>query len=332
MNNPIKISNNLSLYTGDLIVLKTDDLTFLKRFFCFEGHHTLFSYLIVVDDYSYFVVEVVDKDKIRLIADNGNYLTKHMGWKNMNYFKMDGPEPDENSVFTIKTVYTPKNNPNNFINLITNDGSYLSKYSGPEHPGLITAYETQRPAHSQFKVIRVGVKAKEVVKYVDYEEEKAKIKILTPFALGEQTLRNNSDEAQTMYFLVNRTVATEKSLNWGSSFELSIGTTFQTGIPFVVEGKVEMEASVGFSLGGSKSVSDSETFEAQFPVNCRGNTTMHANAMVQLGKIEVPYKARISRFLTSGNNTSTEYEYEVEGTYRGVNAFNMSYDIDEVST
>lgn len=322
-NDVIKVSDNLKLYTGDVITLRADDGTFLKRYYNLKGHSALFTYQKWVDGYSKFIVEVVSSNKIRLIADNGHYLKRFCCWKGMSFISMDSPSPDGYGLFTIQSLG------NNYITLKAENGQYLKRYFGYNNKSLITAYQGYVDGYSKFQIARIGTKAKEVVKNIEFDLDKL-TKTITPFAVGTQTLTNNSDSEQTMGFKVSKTITTEKSFNWDTQFEIGISTSFKTGVPSVAEGTVEMSRKMGFSRGGAKSDSESQTFEATFPVKCPANTVMRAKAIVQLGKIDVPYKATIVRYLTNGN-TTTEYTYSVNGIYSGTNAFNLTYIVNEVN-
>ena len=323
MNNSIRISDDLQLYTGDLITLQAEDGTFLKRYDSLANHSALFTYLKKPDKFSNFVVEVIGSDKIRLIADNGHYLKRFCCWDDMSFISMDSPSPDNFSVFTIRSKGGSK------VTLQAENGNYLKRYFGYNGLSLITVYLSHEDPFSVFRIARGGTKAKEAVKDIEFDLDNL-TQSTQPFAVGTQTLRNNSDEEQTMNFKVSKTVTTEKSFTWGSSVEIGVSTEFKVGVPLLAEGKVEVSSKIGFSLGGSQSDQDSQTFEATFPVACRANTVMRATATVQLGRVDVPYKATISRYLIDGNNTTTEYTYLVEGTYHGTNAFNLTYVVDEV--
>jgi hypothetical protein len=323
-NDVIKVSDNLKLYTGDVITLQADDGTFLKRYYNLKGHSALFTYQNRVDDYSKFIVEVISSNKIRLIADNEHYLKRFCCWKDMSFISMDSQSPDDYGLFTIQNLG------NNYITLQAENGQYLKRYFGYKNKSLITAYQSYVDGYSKFKITRIGTKATEVVKNIEFDLDKL-TKTTTPFAVGTQILTNNSDSEQTMDFSVSKTITTEKSFNWGTSFEIGISTSFKSGVPLLAEGKVEMSMTMGFSLGGAKSDSDSQTFEATFPVKCPANTVMRAEAIVLLGKIDVPYKATIERYLTDGNNTTSKYTYSVNGIYRGTNAFNLTYIVNEVN-
>ena len=54
--------------------------------------------------------------------------------------------------------------------------------------------------------------------------------------------------------------------------------------------------------------------------------------MVQLGRVDVPYTARISRYLEDGTGNQKKYTYLVKGVFQGTNAFDLSYIVDTVNT
>ena len=130
----IKISNTLSLTTGDKITLQADDGTFLKRFDGARDSSFLYSQLhkysllmclqTVADEFSKFQVTVVDSNRICLKADNGKYLKRISGLivDNLGYFIMDPSSPDEYSYFTVAPEGSNK------VTLRADNGQFLRRY------------------------------------------------------------------------------------------------------------------------------------------------------------------------------------------------------------
>ncbi|MFN7900148.1 MAG: fascin domain-containing protein [Synechococcaceae cyanobacterium] len=132
----IKISDTLSLTTGDKITLQADDGTFLKRFVGARmnisyGYSQLDRYSLlmclqaVADEFSKFQVTVVDSNRICLKADNGKYLKRISGIlvDGLSCFIMDPSSPDEYSYFTV----TPKGS--NKVTLRADNGQFLRRYT-----------------------------------------------------------------------------------------------------------------------------------------------------------------------------------------------------------
>lgn len=323
MSNVIKISEDLALYSGDIITLRADDGTFVKRYSQLVGHSALVCYQNHPDEYSNFVVQVVGPDKICLIADNGNYCKRYDQWQNMSIFIMDRNEPDPYSYFVVESKG------GNQITLKAENGTFLKRYFGYDGKSVITAYQSAEDQYSIFRVERGGTKCQEVIENVDFDLDKLH-KSLSPLVIGEQTLVNNSSLEQTMEFKVSKTVETTNSFQWDYSFQIGVETKFTAGIPRLASNETTVKVETGFTLGGSKSNLDSETFEATFPIICPPNTTLRATAVVNLGKLDVPYIATVSRYLINQNGQKTKYTYKVKGVFRGTNAFNLNHIVGTV--
>lgn len=323
MSDVIRLSDDLALYSGDLITLRTDDGTFVKRFFSLEGHSALLCYQKEPDGYSNFTVEIVGQNKIRLIAENGNYCKRFYGWKGMSFISMDKDVPDPYSDFLV----TAKGG--NKITLKAENGQFLKRFFGYQGKSVVTAYKSEEDPSSIFRVARGGTRCKEVVEDIQFDLTQLQ-KNASPLVVGSQTLVNKSSEEQTMQFKVSKTVETEKSFEWDYSFKIGVETKFTTGIPLLAKNETTVKVETGFTLGGSKSDKDSETFEVSFPIKCPPNTTLQATALVQLGRVDVPYTATISRTLIDGVGNESKYTYEVKGSFQGTNAFDLNYIIDEV--
>ena len=323
MSDAIKLSDDLALYSGDLITLRADDGTFVKRFFALEGHSALLCYQKKPDDFSNFTVEIVGPNRIRLIADNENYCKRFYGWSDMSFISMDKDMPDLYSDFLV----TSKGG--NKITLKAENGQFLKRFFGHEGKSVITAYKSEEDPFSIFRVERGGTNCKEVLEDIQFDLTQLQTNI-SPLVVGKQTLVNNSPEEQTMQFSVSKTVETTKSFEWDYSFKIGVETKFKAGIPLLAENETTVKVETGFTLGGSKSDKDAQSFEASFPIKCPPNTTLQATALVTLGRVDVPYNATISRYLIDGVGNTTKYTYEAKGIFQGTNAFDLNYIINKV--
>lgn len=151
----LKVSIDLTIQDGDIITLKTDDGTFVKRYDQLMGHTAL----ICSDQYSYFRVNIVDGNKIQLIADNGMYCKRFDSWKGMNFISMDFVTPDPYSDF----IVTPTENGN--ITLQASDNKeYLRRYNDPDlKKSIIVAHKITEDI-LKFSVVKVGISCKKGMK------------------------------------------------------------------------------------------------------------------------------------------------------------------------
>ncbi|MEB3120419.1 MAG: ETX/MTX2 family pore-forming toxin [Snowella sp.] len=127
-----------------------------------------------------------------------------------------------------------------------------------------------------------------------------------------------------------RPLETTKSLQWDSSFRIGVNTTFKVGVPGFGEGEVGLTVETEFSQGGSQSNQDTTTFDMTFPIDCPPKTKVQATALVQLGHLDVPYVATISRYLTDGKGNQSKYTYKIKGVFKGTYAFDLTYSLKEV--
>ena len=69
----------------------------------------------------------------------------------------------------------------------------------------------------------------------------------------KKIVRNSSSQSQTTKYTVSRTIIETSSFQHTAGASVSIGTSFSTGVPFLAEGKIEVEvtASYEYSAGYS---------------------------------------------------------------------------------
>eukprot|EP00178_Gracilaria_changii_P008009 TRINITY_DN247_c0_g1_i1.p1 TRINITY_DN247_c0_g1~~TRINITY_DN247_c0_g1_i1.p1 ORF type:complete len:445 (+),score=64.33 TRINITY_DN247_c0_g1_i1:513-1847(+) len=120
----VKINDELTIYTGDVITLEADDGTYLKRYYPFPygGYSGLLAYQKYVDPFSKFTVEVVDESRIHLKAENGQYLKRFCCWNGNSVIAMYLDKPDPYSVFTVEPTGSGSS-----IRLKAENGNYLKR-------------------------------------------------------------------------------------------------------------------------------------------------------------------------------------------------------------
>jgi hypothetical protein len=146
---------DMTLYSGDVITLMAENETYLKRYTSIPDHtgklhDALLCYKWEPDQWSYFIVEVVDSDKIQLIADNGGYCAVRCCWdkeESLHFIGIEKSYPDERSSFLIKhkgdnrvTLQDPLN------------GYFLKRYCCYEDMSVIAADKKTEDEFSYFLV------------------------------------------------------------------------------------------------------------------------------------------------------------------------------------
>ena len=281
-------------------------------------HSALLCYTKTSDAYCNFTVEVVDSNKIRLIADNGTYCKRFRGWKDKDIVIMDFTQHDLYSDFIVVPIT------GNTIRLKDDTGRFLKRFFSFEDKSIIISGGYEPDDYFNFRLDKLPATnaPKEVVERIDFDQSQLR-KRLSPFQVGSMSFPNNSKVSQTMNFIVRKVVSTTKSFEWSNSFTLGATVGFKCEVPLAeVEGIINVENT--FTKGGSESTTEEETIESTFPLICEPMTTTTAVANVNLGKVDVPYNATIRRVFADGR----EYRFQVNGVFHGTSAFDVTYVVD----
>jgi hypothetical protein len=169
--------------------------------------------------------------------------------------------------------------------ILSNDG-YLQIHIGtPDHPVAMVWV-------SHTFIQRMGTLDKITqIESIKYDIVKAKF---GPSQLGElysQIVDNGSTELQIS--TINGQEAVTEEYSWSHSLGVSVtlGTSFNCGIPIIAEGKVDvsLELSYQFTWGGSVSKEESWGFEV--PMSVPPGKKYLCSILVAMTQIYVPYRA-----------------------------------------
>jgi len=152
---------------------------------------------------------------------------------------------------------------------------------------------------------------------VSFKLDEGKVLSNTPAVIAQSTLPNTTSVEQSMSFSVTKSVTEESTFEKSAGVSLTVGTSFECGIPFVSNGEVSLEltASGSWTWGEAKSISTE--VQATFPVVVPPNKQIECKAVLTKSKLTVPY------VLTFGDG-STE-----TGTWFGVSAWNLREELTE---
>jgi len=328
MGERIKISEDLTLYSGDVITMRAFNGTYLKRYFGIKGKAVIESYNRKPDKWSEFVVTVVGENEIYLQADNDKYLKQWDGWRGMSIISIEHDEPDAWSTFIVEPTDVNGWN-NNIILKSKSNGNILKFFDGDSGRGVMV-YTNKRDRFATLTVNKIGTKCREVVEDIIFEMPSA-VKEERPEVIVSQEIVNSTRLSQTQTVKVQKTVETSKTFEWESGFSLSVKTEFTAGIPLAAQNKTEVGFETYFSAGGTKSSSEKKTFEAVFPVVCPPRRKIIAKATIQKGTVSVKFKSVIARYLVNNRGNKTKYTYEVPGVFKSVNAYDLKFTMEESS-
>lgn len=274
-NAGIKISDSLTLYSGDIITLQANDFTYLTRYNTrWASLKDRFESCVVVSDeyrpgdYSEFIVETRGNNQIRLRAKDTKrylYLVDYKGesddaWylkiKGISYpyvfglpfIKIEGIRPNDKCLFTVEVINNSLGD--NMIALKASNGKYLKYYSTKppltkKYIKIITAnsgHPTDEYDYSVFIVTRTGVSPDYVQSISDVKFDYSGLNLSTkPSVIIQFEPQENTGNSE-MHFIVEDKYITRKINKW----------TFERGIEFAVGTKISanLEQTIGLDFKG----------------------------------------------------------------------------------
>jgi len=155
---------------------------------------------------------------------------------------------------------------------------------------------------------------------LDYQLTGATLSVLGPVALDTVTLSNNSSATQTAS--ITRSSSVTNSSNWSITAGLKIGakTTISTGIPLVVEGKVELSAEISFSHTYGRTYSSTQSFQYTAQVAVPANSQITAEVTATQGSLSIDYTGSMQIWYADGYTATVP----LSGSYSGVTSYNVA--------
>ncbi|KAK0220420.1 hemolytic lectin LSLb [Armillaria fumosa] len=162
-----------------------------------------------------------------------------------------------------------------------------------------------------------------VFRRVEYDVASGKISNVTSHVLADHTLRNDSCHEQAVTFGFSENITHTSTFEYMTGCTITVGTEFSAGIPFVSNGKINIEASQNNEWKFGIQNTFSKTYTAQFPgLKAGSHETVRAMSSVKLGMLEVPYTMYL---VLKGNSEGAEMV--TSGLWRGVSSWELHHDI-----
>ncbi|XP_043968073.1 natterin-3-like [Gambusia affinis] len=170
------------------------------------------------------------------------------------------------------------------------------------------------------------IKAEEdLISDVKYHVQTAQIFKDPPKTLKTSTARNLSLMNVTKTVSLTKTTTDERRWDSSHSFTVGIRTSIKTGIPFVAEGQIEVNAETTHSFSGGNSwteqISHSVTLELTVPSN-------HSCTVKMVGyqyNMDIPFTARLQRTYEDGETKS----FTISGNYHGVQVGDIEAEVEK---
>ncbi|KAF7142605.1 hypothetical protein RHSIM_Rhsim05G0009800 [Rhododendron simsii] len=137
-----------------------------------------------------------------------------------------------------------------------------------------------------------------------------------------KTATNDTQESNTtkLKFLHKET----KSSSWNGSLSLKLGvkTSIQTGIPFIVEGNVEVSAEFSGGYQWGETISTENQVETEYTITVPPMSKVTVSLLATQGSCDVPFSYTQHDTLMNGEQVIHNFD---DGVYTGINSFNFFY-------
>lgn len=154
---------------------------------------------------------------------------------------------------------------------------------------------------------------------ITYHIESAKIIKQGPAELYRKVVHNKTEVPQTS--TISGSISTSMQSGWSDSLGVKVGakTTFETGIPFVAKGEVEVSAEVSNTFTWNGSTTKTQTFSFSTPVSVPPQSSIIALVSSTVSTVSVPCTVICEAILKSG----VKLPAKIQGLYVGTNSHDL---------
>jgi hypothetical protein len=159
-----------------------------------------------------------------------------------------------------------------------------------------------------------------IVDRVVYDIDRGKVLTSVPTVIATQQLVNHSNIQQSMEFSINKTMVHTSTFEYTLGFSVTVGASWDAGIPFVAEAKVKVDVTNSHTFKWGSTNSSSKSYIARLPVVTPPLATAQAVSSVTSSTINVPF----TMYLKSA---STGVEVQTKGIYKGATTWDLRHEI-----
>jgi hypothetical protein len=364
-DNPIKISDSLTLHSGDIITLQADDYTYLTSYYALFAcpiQKCRYSCLMLTKDnkqdneLNEFIVETVGNDQIRLRAKNtGRY------WKIANYGGTDtwgrkltiggetlflrpfiiieGIRPGLDNLFEVKVLNKTKGD-NKIALLNVYKSKYLKRFtttalSSGEILNIITVeaeYPKDEYDFSAFTVTRTGISPDYVqsVSNVTFDLKRLTLSNKPSVIIQLEPQENTGNSERSITFNDQYTTRKTNKWTWEKGIELAVGTKISADleIPEVGGFGSEVSTEIKTSTKETSEYAEEEEHAVSWShyIPIPPHTRLSAKLIATEATVDVPFTATV---YVKSEKTSANYSYPINGSYQGTRFLTVKINITE---
>jgi hypothetical protein len=146
-------------------------------------------------------------------------------------------------------------------------------------------------------------------------------------SLKEGIVENDSSGSIDQALTFSHSYTATKS--WSNSIGLKAGvkTTVKTGVPFLVEGKVELSFEASYTYNWGETVADQKTDSWTATLKVPPHSRIRVQATVLESTIDVPYSADLTIVRSDGSSKKVA---NFSGVYRGINVSRFTVKAEDI--
>ncbi|CAA3023403.1 uncharacterized protein LOC111384706 [Olea europaea var. sylvestris] len=161
---------------------------------------------------------------------------------------------------------------------------------------------------------------------VDYRLLDSRIYNQTAITMATGNAINDSQEPNTVDLKLSYVETKTTTWNAGVSLKLGAKITFETGIPQIIDGKVELSGEFTGTYTWGKAETTTQTLETTYKVAVPARTRVRVSMLATKGSCNVPFSYTQRDTLTNGQQVPY---YMDDGVYTGFNSYNFKYETKE---
>ncbi|XP_061774972.1 natterin-3-like [Nerophis ophidion] len=165
----------------------------------------------------------------------------------------------------------------------------------------------------QFLEVKKDVRKEHLMK-MTYHTEGITPVVYPPEILHKDTVSNYHCQPIKRTSTLSKSISTASKWDTAFSFSAGVGTTIQTGIPFIIEGKIQFRASVSYKLVKGTTHTEITTHSLSVDTTVQAGYSCTITMRGKKYGLDIPYTARLKRTYSDGETTWTS----VTGTYRSI--------------
>ena len=143
-------------------------------------------------------------------------------------------------------------------------------------------------------------------------------------ANGDAT--NNTQEPNTVDIKLSYTETKTSTWNASVSVKLGVKTTFQTGVPFIAKGQIEVSAEINSAYQWGETITSTSVVETVYKVTVPPMSRVKVSLLATRGSCDVPFSYTQQDTLTNGKQITYNMD---DGVYTGVNSYNFKYETQQ---